>query len=119
MNRDFAIEIGLAMALCAVLWSGCGSGQSVQPESAPSVPGPTTTSASTELEKAMLELAPADRQLAESQKICPVSNEALGSMGTPIKVTVDGRDIFVCCEGCVEEIKSNFSQYAAKVDAPK
>jgi hypothetical protein len=64
----------------------------------------------------MTKLSPADRKLAEEQKICPVSGEPLGSMGVPVKVTLEGRDIFVCCDGCVDELKQNFPTYAAKLD---
>jgi hypothetical protein len=69
-----------------------------------------------ELEAALAKLSPADRQLAQEQKICPVSGEPLGSMGAPIKVTVEGREVFVCCEGCVDEIKKNFDKYTAKLE---
>jgi hypothetical protein len=69
-----------------------------------------------EIEAAMAELSPEDRKLAEQQKICPVSGEPLGSMGKPIKVTVEGREVFVCCEGCIDEVKENFDKYAAKLD---
>ncbi len=43
------------------------------------------------------------RQEAEAvayagQKTCPVTGEALGSMGAPVPVTVKGQTIYVCCE---------------------
>ena len=69
------------------------------------------------MSEALANLTPKDRALAEQQKICPVSNEPLGSMGMPIKVTVDGRDVFVCCEGCVDELRSNFQKYADKLES--
>ena len=34
---------------------------------------------------------PEDRALAERQKLCPVTNKPLGSMGTPARVVVAGR----------------------------
>ncbi len=52
------------------------------------------------------ELSAADRTAALAQKTCPVSDEPLGSMGTPIKVTVEGRDVFLCCEGCRDSTRS-------------
>ncbi|MDB5309959.1 MAG: hypothetical protein JWO38_4161 [Gemmataceae bacterium] len=46
-------------------------------------------------------LSPADRKAAEAQKFCAVQDTIrLGSMGTPVKVTVNGKDVFLCCEGC-------------------
>jgi hypothetical protein len=70
----------------------------------------------TEMNEAFAELSSSDRKLVEAQKICPVSDQALGSMGTPIKVTVEGRDVFVCCKGCVDELKSKFAEYVAKIE---
>ena len=65
----------------------------------------------------LAELSPADRALAEEQKICPVSGEPLGSMGKPVKVTVKGRTLFLCCDGCEESIKKEPDKYLAKLDA--
>ena len=36
-----------------------------------------------------------DIKLAQQQGLCPVSESALGSMGTPIKVEVNGRPVFI------------------------
>jgi hypothetical protein len=69
----------------------------------------------TEINVAFAELSAADRKAAETQKICPVSNQALGSMGTPIKVVVADRQLFVCCEGCVDKAKENFDEYYAQL----
>jgi len=48
----------------------------------------------------LAKLSPEDRALAEKQKTCPVSGEPLGSMGVPYKLTVQGRDVLLCCPGC-------------------
>ncbi len=55
-----------------------------------------------EIRKAMEPLSEDDRMLAEAQVICPVTEVMLGSMGmgTPIKLVVEGRTVFICCEGC-------------------
>lgn len=48
-----------------------------------------------------LEKLPAeDRKLALAQKICPVTGEALGSMGVPVKIMLRNRPVFLCCHGC-------------------
>jgi hypothetical protein len=52
-----------------------------------------------------------DRFAALKQRICPVTEEPLGSMGKPIKVSVSGRSIFVCCQGCVKAVKKNPGKY--------
>lgn len=41
------------------------------------------------------------------QKTCPVTDEALGSMGDPIAVKVQGHTVWVCCEGCVDAVKED------------
>ena len=64
---------------------------------------------------ALAKLSPADRELAEKQETCPVSGEALGAMGKPYKVTVQGREVFLCCQGCEAEIKKNPEKYLAKL----
>ena len=56
--------------------------------------------------------------LAEKQEICLVGGEALGSMGAPEKVDVDGTPIFICCKSCEREILNNKEKYLAMVNAP-
>lgn len=56
-------------------------------------------------------LSPADQVSALAQATCPVTKEKLGSMGKPIRVTVSGRSLWVCCQGCVNAVKSNPREY--------
>ena len=46
-------------------------------------------------------LTEADRLQVAVQKICPVTGEALGSMGEPIKVKVGEQHAFLCCKSCM------------------
>jgi YHS domain-containing protein len=62
-------------------------------------------------------LSPADQTAALAQKICPVSGEKLGEMGTPFKVTVKGRDVFLCCPSCKDDLMKDPDKYLAKLDA--
>jgi hypothetical protein len=48
---------------------------------------------------------------------CPVSGEALGSMGDPIVRTVEGREIKLCCKGCLKALDKNPAKVIAVVDA--
>jgi len=64
---------------------------------------------------AIAELPEEDRQLAESQEICPVTEMPLGSMGTPIKVDVNGTPVFICCEGCRDGLLEEPGKYLAKL----
>ena len=50
----------------------------------------------------------------EAQKTCPVSGQPLGAMGKPVAVTVGGETVYVCCAGCIDEVKSNPAKYFAK-----
>ena len=64
---------------------------------------------------ALAKLSPEDRAAAEKQKTCPVSGRALGSMGTPVKVTVKGKEVFLCCAGCKAAIEKDPDKYLAKL----
>ncbi len=66
-----------------------------------------------EIAEAFAPLTPADRELAEAQEICPVTEVRLGtmSMGTPIRVEVDGQAIMICCEGCRNPLIGDPAKY--------
>lgn len=67
-------------------------------------------------EVAEIEKLPAeDKVLALKQIVCPVSDEALGSMGTPVKVTAEGKTFFLCCKGCNKEVETNAKDVVAKL----
>jgi hypothetical protein len=68
-----------------------------------------------EVEAALASLSPEDKAQAIKQKICPFSEEPLGSMGTPIKVSVAGHEVFVCCEGCEAPLKQDPATHLAKI----
>jgi hypothetical protein len=49
-------------------------------------------------------LKSADQALAEQQRFCPVMDDSrLGSMGTPVKIEIKGKAVFLCCKACQEE----------------
>ncbi len=87
----------------------------------PSLIDPTKASAtlddvmSPEVIEALAKLPPADRTLAERQWNCPVTDMPLGSMGTPIKVDVNGTPVFICCEGCRSGLLEESARYLAKM----
>lgn len=64
---------------------------------------------------AFAKLAPADRELARRQKMCPVAEMPLGSMGVPIRVDVKGRPVFICCEGCREPLLAKPQKHLARL----
>ena len=52
-----------------------------------------------------------DEALIAAQKTCPVSGEELGSMGTPLKMTVGDKAVFLCCKGCVKAFNKDPQKY--------
>jgi membrane fusion protein, copper/silver efflux system len=61
-----------------------------------------------ELTAALAKLSKADRALASAQRNCVVlEDNRLGSMGTPIKVMIEGQPVFLCCEGCKKKALAN------------
>lgn len=64
-------------------------------------------------------LSAEDRALAEAQNYCAVTGEPLGSMGPPIKLMVEEQAVFVCCEGCQKQAKSNPDKTLARVNELK
>jgi len=71
---------------------------------------------SAEEQAALDELPPADRELALKQKLCPISGERLGSMGTPHKVILGNRVVFLCCEGCEDAARQDADRVLKKLD---
>jgi Cu(I)/Ag(I) efflux system membrane fusion protein len=56
--------------------------------------------------------------LAERQGTCPVTGLTLGSMGTPKRVAISGRVVFLCCGGCETRLVGEPARYLAKLPAP-
>ncbi|MFO0949717.1 MAG: heavy metal-binding domain-containing protein [Isosphaeraceae bacterium] len=66
-------------------------------------------------------LPPAEREQARKQATCPVTRKPLGSMGTPVRIEVDGRSVFLCCSGCEGAVRRDPAKYlggAAKSPTP-
>jgi YHS domain-containing protein len=71
-------------------------------------------------ELAEIKTLPADEQpLALAQGVCPVSKEHLGSMGTPLKQTVNGKTFYLCCGGCERQVKNKPDEVLAELDKLK
>ena len=76
------------------------------------------------VEKAVAEnlakLAPDDRKAAQAQRFCAVQEGIrLGSMGVPVKVTVKGQPVYLCCEGCEAKAKADPDRALEKVKKSK
>jgi Cu(I)/Ag(I) efflux system membrane fusion protein len=62
-----------------------------------------------------------DRALAEAQKYCPQTGARLGDpdMGAPVKATVKGQPVFLCCDGCRGAAVKGGEETLKKVEALK
>ena len=61
-----------------------------------------------------------ERMAIEAQKYCAVAGGSfLGSMGAPIKLTLDGKPVYLCCGGCTKKAQANPAATLAKVDELK
>lgn len=124
----------LVMVFAAMFSAGCGAKTEVEPSSAatpavvaaedsePSKPAPLTLEQvefqrkmQVIIDRTLAKLDPEDQKLAQAQRICPVMEKPLGTMGKPIKVDVQGRPVFICCEGCREELLAEPEKSLAKL----
>jgi YHS domain-containing protein len=94
------------------VWAGCSASTSAPQAASDAQPA---AKAEDETAAALAKLEPADRLAATEQATCPVSEHALGSMGAPIKVAHDGKEVFLCCEGCKEEFDKDPAAFLAKL----
>lgn len=116
LNVRSYLVLAAAVAIGAVALVGCSKQSESQPTRGAASSDDWKAGLSAEAIEAYSQLSDADRVAALKQKICPVADNPLGSMGAPYKVMVEGRDVFLCCEGCEEELKSNSAKYLAKLD---
>lgn len=77
-------------------------------------PAPSVRADDSPVARALQKLPPADRALAARQKVCPVTGEPLGSMGVPKRVVVQGKVVFLCCDGCEDELREHPEKYLSK-----
>jgi Cu(I)/Ag(I) efflux system membrane fusion protein len=103
----------------ATAYFGAGRSQRAGPIAATTgatVPAPKKSAAASA--SASLDgLSASDRVLAARQRICPVTGKPLGSMGTPSRLVVAGRPVFLCCDGCEERFQREPAKYLATLSA--
>lgn len=109
----------LLILVLSVSVLGCGGKDKDEKKGGENAKKDENTSSQTKEDKikaAMAKLSDEDRALAENQKVCPVGDGLLGSMGAPYKVTLDdGTVVFLCCEGCEDTLKKDPEKYLAKL----
>jgi hypothetical protein len=68
----------------------------------------------------LAKLSAADRAAASAQKFCVILSEnRLGSMGTPIKLSIQGQTVFLCCAGCQKKALANPKASVSKATSLK
>ena len=55
-------------------------------------------------------------QPSAKQTKCVVSDEELGSMGDPVVLTHEGREVKLCCSGCTKRFQKDPAKYIKKLD---
>jgi Cu(I)/Ag(I) efflux system membrane fusion protein len=53
--------------------------------------------------------------LIAAQKICPVTGQQLGSMGTPVQADHDGQLVLLCCKACPKKFNARPDYYLARM----
>lgn len=112
MRLEVLTVLALSLATCGMV--GCGE---------KSAPAPAASAGQAEDPKTAAEIAklPEEEQaIATAQKFCAVeTNSALGSMGKPFKVMIEGKPVFLCCAGCEDEALKEPQKTLAKVEELK
>jgi YHS domain-containing protein len=111
MKRNLLTALAVPLTLVALFSLGCGKADEKRPAA-----GTAQGEEDAEIEKALASLPAEDQAAARAQRVCPVSGEALGSMGPPVKVEVEGREVFICCENCKAELEADPDKYLAKLE---
>ena len=62
-------------------------------------------------------LSPEDQKLVDAQEWCVVNNEERlgGMMGAPVKLTIKGEPVFLCCKSCKSEAEKDPEKTLAKL----
>ena len=117
--RTFIRPSFVALLLAASAMVGCNRQSSPvasTPAGESSTMGEHVETDQAAITEALAQLSSEDRTLAESQKYCAIANgNPLGTMGTPLKIEVNGEPVFLCCAGCKTKALSNPEETLASV----
>jgi hypothetical protein len=111
--RSLLLLIAMS-AMAGILVVGCSRRPAANPSAGPT-PSQVGTSGDEKISEGLSQLSEADHAAALAQRVCPVSEQELGSMGTPPKVIVNGQEVFLCCGGCEAELRKEPAKYLAKL----
>jgi Cu(I)/Ag(I) efflux system membrane fusion protein len=101
-------ETRLNPAVASTYFGASGAQTAVVPSSAGQSagvdwlkPGQPLPQLSADELKNVNQLIKVDCARAMMQRVCPVTGFPLGSMGVPVKMTLRGKTLFLCCKGCI------------------
>ena len=77
---------------------------------------PPTAKRSVSHDRSLAQLNQNDRAIVDVQRYCPVTLEPLGSMGTPIFVSIGEQKIAICCEGCRGSLEKEPDKYLGELE---
>jgi len=109
---NFSPALILSVAILSLVGLRLAASSSTDGESA----GPSSPTMTADETAVLLAPGKSDQELIAIQKTCPVTDALLGSMGTPVKVTVKGRTVFLCCAGCKAKLLKDPDKYLEKLD---
>lgn len=100
---------------------GCCGGRSpgAAPVSAGAAPGPMNHAGASDGKPAGATASSPAEGLYGGQRTCPVTGEALGSMGPPVPVTLNGQTVYLCCKACVAKAQRDPDASLRKVQADR
>jgi hypothetical protein len=113
-------ETRVSAAAGSIYYGGSGGGTKAASATVTSVRPSTPEDEDLKIRAALAKLSTPDRRLAEAQKYCPVlPANRLGSMGTPVKIMLNGSAVFLCCKGCAGAARSHPDETLVKVEQMK
>lgn len=99
--------LGLLALGASLVGAGCNGASSEKPKAQSAAVRQAAAKASegqedeAAIQANLAQLSPEDRKLAEAQKYCAVqTDDRLGEMAVPVKLTIKGQPVFLCCKGC-------------------
>src|SRR5262245_3508096 len=106
-------ETRLNPAAGSIYFGGSGG---VKASAATAVRATTPDDPEAKIVAVLAKLPSSDLKLAQQQRTCPILKDSrLGSMGVPVKLTLAGETVFLCCAGCKGQATANPEQTAARV----
>ena len=99
------------------IYFGGSGGSAIAKSSVSNVRPSTPDDPQAKLKAVLAKLSREDQQSVKQQEFCVIlTQNRLGSMGTPIKVNIQGKTAFLCCNGCSEEATTNPTATLATLD---